>query len=600
MNNESFGRFMFVGAVFSILSIVLVWKIFFIQANEGYGELNDKAKNYEVSRELIYPERGLIYDRWGHILAGNKQVIQLGLDLQDVINPVTIASVLASEAGLNYNDVFAKASTPFDEINSAFIDLRVYVEPETWQRLQDVSQQLNLQASKYKKGTVYPSLRGLVGTPRLIRYYPEHELASNVIGFYTFLNNDGSEDMGAGFYGVEAYYNDLLAGKPQYVTFSLDPGSAQAIPGVISGASVILTIDREIQAMVEEKLDAAVKANKAESGTIVVLNPRNGEIIAMASTPRMDLNKYWKVKDIFPGETPYNRAISQAYEPGSVFKILTMVAAVDSGAVQPDTTMIDSGSIEVGGIRIFNWDRAGHGQVSMQTCMELSLNVCLAWVATQMGNNSFYEYMQRFMVGERTNVDLAGETFFPMRLPGGPMWTQVDLGVNSFGQGLSVTPLQIAMASSAIANKGVMMAPHVAKAIIQDGVQHERPPQSLGQVIKPEAAEALTQMLAQSVRGETYEALDSLTENYSVAGKTGTGEIALPGIGYGTNLTNTSFVGWGPVDDPQYLVYVWIEQPRTSMWGSQVAAPVFRDVVKELVVLLDVPPDKVREEIKRR
>jgi len=305
----------------------------------------------------------------------------------------------------------------------------------------------------------------------------------------------------------------------------------------------------------------------------------------------MDLNKYWDYSKIFQGETPFNRVVSQAYEPGSVYKVLTMASALDKGAVKPDTVFIDTGAIEVGGAYIYNWNSGAWGPQDMQGCMQHSLNVCLAWVATQLGAKDFYSYMQAFGIGHLTGVDMAGENPGRLKIPGDADWYDADLGTNAFGQGVSATPLQMAVAISAVANEGKMMAPHIVRSIIDKGEQFNNEPRVLGIPIKKETAQTLTEMLTRSLEEE---ASDALVEGYRVAGKTGTAEIPTP-YGYSSSATNASFVGWGPVDDPQFLVYVWLEKPTSSPWGSIVASPVFRQVVERLVVLMDIPPDRIRK-----
>ena len=223
----------------------------------------------------------------------------------------------------------------------------------------------------------------------------------------------------------------------------------------------------------------------------------------------------------------------------------------------------------------------------MQGCMQKSINTCLAWVATEMGSQKFYEYMQAFGIGRLTNVDLGGEKIWPLSLPGDSDWYPVQLATNSFGQGVAITPIQLATAISAVANDGKMMKPHVLKAIIQDGQQYNTTPQVMGVPIQPETAHLLNEMLVRSLENESSLAL---VPGYRIAGKTGTAEIPVGGV-YGTESTNASFVGWGPADDPRFLVYVWLEKPGTSPWGSVVAAPLFRDIVTDLVVYLEIPPD---------
>jgi len=230
----------------------------------------------------------------------------------------------------------------------------------------------------------------------------------------------------------------------------------------------------------------------------------------------------------------------------------------------------------------------------MVGCLQHSLNVCLSWVATQLGTEKFYQYLDAFGIGHRTNIDLAGEEVFPLSEPGDPMWYQVNLATNSFGQGVAVTPIQMVMAASSLANDGKMVSPHVLKAYIQNGQQYNTAIQVVGNPISAETAHTITKMLETSLQQESS---DALVEGYSVAGKTGTAEIAVNGQ-YSSNQTNASFVGWGPTDDPQFLVYVWLEKPSSSIWGSVVAAPVFRDVVKQLVVLMNIPPDAERLSLK--
>jgi cell division protein FtsI/penicillin-binding protein 2 len=270
-----------------------------------------------------------------------------------------------------------------------------------------------------------------------------------------------------------------------------------------------------------------------------------------------------------------------------------MASAIDAGAVKPETEFVDNGYIDIGGVTIYNWDRSAWGPQTMVGCLQHSLNVCLSWVATELGDEKFYEYLDNFGIGHRTNIDLAGEEVYPLSEPGDPMWYEVNLATNSFGQGVAVTPIQMIMAASALANDGQMVAPHVLKAYIQDGQQYNTNRQIVGTPITAETAHTVTSMLQQSLLEESS---DALVEGYSIAGKTGTAEIVVNGQ-YSSNQTNASFVGWGPTDDPQFLVYVWLEKPASSIWGSVVAAPVFSDVVQQLVVLMNIPPDDMRKSL---
>ncbi|HAF48099.1 MAG TPA: hypothetical protein DCL08_02525, partial [Anaerolineaceae bacterium] len=434
-----------------------------------------------------------------------------------------------------------------------------------------------------------PSLSGLVWYPMQQRTYPEGTLAANILGFYNYFSRETAQ----GVYGIEEAYNRLLTGKPQSVFMPNDPYLVEALPDIQPGASLVLTIDREIQSMVERTLSDAIEWSGAEGGTIIVADPKTGEILGMASTPYFNPNEYWKYEETFPGITPYNRAIGTTYEPGSVFKVITMAAALDSGVAEPSTTYNDSSGVYwvANSWPIYNWDGGAWGVQDMTGCMQHSLNVCLAHVAVDLlQEDLFYQYLQAFGFGRSTGIDLASEANYPLRLPTNNQWVEIDLATNSFGQGIAVTPIQMVTAISAVANDGMMMTPHVVRSVIDRGQQYDVTPQVINSPISPETAHTLSQMLTIALQEE---ASDALIEGYTIAGKTGTGEIPTE-FGYTSELTNASFVGWGPSDDPQFLVYVWLEKPTISKWGSVVAAPVFRDVVEQLVVLMRIPPDNIR------
>jgi cell division protein FtsI/penicillin-binding protein 2 len=576
-------RLILIGALLSAASLLIVLQMLRIQNSVKHQELSRWAdEQYSYAVENYYPERGNIYDRWGRLLAGNEDVYEIGLLLQYVANPDSIARTLDGVNDLTYKTVLQSASQGYDPKKAIYSVLTDFLPSGVVDVLSEIKQTFEIE-NPLGRDEDKPSLRGLVWYPHLKRSYPENNLASNVVGFYSFRDRQN----GIGYYGVEEYYDDLLAGQPLDTFMPRNPYMLESLPKVPAGASLVLTIDREIQAMVEKKLDDAIKDYEAEYGVVIVMDPRNGEILAMASQPRINLNQYWETEKEFKDRTPFNRAISETYEPGSVFKVLTMAAAFDAGVVDEETIYNDPGRFEYGGSVILNWDRRGHGQQTMQGCMQKSLNVCLAWVAVEkLETQKFYEYMQAFGVGRMTNVDLGGEEIWPLSTPGDSGWYPIQLATNSFGQGVALTPIQMATAVSAVANEGRMMKPHVLKAIIQDGQQYNTSPQVLGVPIQPETARIMTEMLVKSLKNESSLAL---VPGYEIAGKTGTAEIPVEGV-YGTDQTHASFVGWGPADNPQFLVYVWIAKPEKSPWGSVVAAPLFSEIVKELVIYLDIPP----------
>jgi cell division protein FtsI/penicillin-binding protein 2 len=582
-------RIKLVGGAFVLLAVMIAGMIVRIQNTDVMLTLSENLEETYNSNNVrvIEPERGYIYDRWGNLLAGNEEVYEVGfspIEIYNQGNPETVAQDLSGILGLDYNEILTKAKSFETTGNTNYEVIQDFVSPDKIAQLeQKITEYSN--AEKPKKGLA-PTLNGVHWNPHLIRRYPENDLAANILGYFKWYDRQDSE----GVFGLEEQYNSLLSGTAEKIFIPMNPSEIQDIPDVAPGASLILTIDREVQASMQEIAKKAVADNDAESATIIVMQPETGEILAMATTPEFNPNEYWKFGEVFNSATEFDRAISQVYEPGSVFKVLTMAAALDSGAVTPETTFTDTGVYAKWGIPIYNWDRGAWGVQDMTGCMQHSLNVCLAWVADQMGTTTFYQYIDAFGIGKYTGVDLSGEQVYPLAKPGDPNWYPINLGTNSFGQGVAATPIEMITAINAVANNGKMMVPHLVRAYIKDGVQYNIEPRQIRRVIKLETAQTLTNMLANSLEDE---ASSALVEGYRVAGKTGTGEIPTD-TGYETGLTNTSFVGWGPVDDPQFIVYIWIEKPQSSIWGSEVAAPVFAEVVKQLVVDLQIPPDSVR------
>jgi cell division protein FtsI/penicillin-binding protein 2 len=561
------------GLVIAWLAVIV--QIVRIQTSEQAKVFLSQGDRYAGEFQMFYPERGEIYDRNGHLLAGNRTVYEVGVSLRDMEDPGAMASVLSTNLGLSYEEIYKKLTEAPETWE--YVVVQDYVAVDAVEKLRGLIAQLD--------DADDPRLSGLAFKPHLQRSYPENALASNVLGFVT---RDGR-----GYFGIEEKYNDLLAGNPVQVWVPRDPNKATEIPRVPNGTTLVLTINRDLQAKVEAILDQALIDYGARNGTIIVMDPRNGEIFAMAATPRMDLNNYGNYFSLYDDGSQYNRSIGMSYEPGSVLKVLTMAAALDTGTVRPETTFIDTGAIVVGGITIQNWNRDSWGEQNMVGCLQHSLNVCLAWISSQMGTQSFYGYMERFGLGHPTGVDLSGEAAGRLKVPGDGDWYPVDLGTNAFGQGIAVTPLQMLMAASAIANDGKMATPHVLYAMLRDGHQYNVPPQYAGSPISAQTAQTLNEMLAVSLEEESSQAL---LPGYRLAGKTGTAQIPTD-YGYDAWHTNVSFVGWGPVDDPQFIVYVWLETPSASIWASQTAAPVFSKVAEQTVILLNIPPDVVRSQV---
>ena len=581
MRQQYAWRSMLLNGFLAFIATLVVLQMVRIQASAEADAFRDQKNNFAGEYRTYYPERGEIYDRNGHLLAGNRTVYEVGVDLNSVRDPHSIAMAVSVNLGKNYDEIYSEILNP--PAGFSYLVLDTHASPEAVAYLKELKQELNASDNPT------PSLVGLEFSPRLARSYPEDSLASNVLGFVNL--------EGRGYFGVEEKYNDLLAGNPVQVWVPNDPNRAVEIPRIPNGTSLILTINRDLQDAVEEILDQSLYEYGAQHGAIVVMNPKNGEIIAMASTPRMDLNNFQNYGVIYTNASEYNRATGMPYEPGSVMKIFTMAAALDTGLVTPDTTFLDTGEFQIGGVTIKNWDEQAWGLQTMVGCLQHSLNVCMTWLATQLGPQNFYGYLNRFGFGSLTGLDMAGEAAGRLKVPGDADWYPVDLGTNSFGQGVSVTPLQIMAGASAIANQGHMATPHVLYAMLRDGHQFNVPSQYAGSPIKAETAATLTGMLATSLENESSVAL---VPGYRVAGKTGTAQIPTPYGFYDFSQTNASFIGWGPVDDPQFMIYVWLERPITSIWGSETAAPVFSEVAQKTVILLNIPPDSVRLQMATR
>jgi len=585
MRKEFAWRSISLASIFAIIATLIIAQMMRIQVSAEAADFRAQTNHYKGWTETVYPARGEIYDRNRKLLAGNQSVYEIGVTLDTVReeeNAQSIASILAAVTDLEYTDILSQINNAAE--GQVYLRLTDYVPEAQVEELQRIQKEIEEERQNNPE-KVKDNLAGLNFSKHLARSYPEGAIAANVIGFVN--------QIGRGYFGIEENYNDLLAGNSIEVWVPADPNRVEEIPNVPDGTTLILTLDRRLQAETESILDQSLYNYGAQSGTIVIMNPRNGEILAMASTPRMNLESYQNYAVIFDSASEYNRAISMPYEPGSVMKILTMAAALDSGTVTAQTTYTDTGVFPIGGAVIHNWDQEAWGVQDMTGCLEHSLNVCMSWLAVEMGTETFYGYMSKFGIGHPTGIDLSGEAGGRLKIPGDADWYPVDLATNSFGQGVTATPIQIMMAASAVANEGTMVTPHVLYGMVRDGKQYTFPPQEAGSPISRQTAITLNEMLANSIN---YEDSQASIPNYRLAGKTGTAQIPTEYGWYASDVTNASFIGWGPVDDPQFMIYVWLEKPTASTWASETAAPVFAEVAKSTVRLLNIPPDSVRQQ----
>jgi cell division protein FtsI (penicillin-binding protein 3) len=545
-----------VGIAFAAMIIVGRLVAFQVVQGAHWKEMGEELQRINV---IARPDRGLIYDRNGSVLAGNTADYQIG------VSPSLITPNMAEEMATALAPILQK---PRYELLGAlqadepFMMLSGRVSAAVAEAIRELD------------------FNGLQIDPLPRRLYPQGSLACHVLGYVDFDGMGGA--------GVEGYYQQELAGEAASDVRSISPLTPQRSVIAREGSDLVLTIDRAVQYLVEQHLQRAIWEHGARSGTIIVMNPKNGEILAMANYPCYSPFNFYE-------EDPAlltNPAVSRQYEPGSVMKLVTMAAALDSGVVTPSSTYYDSGVLEVGGHRTYNWDRSGPGTIDMTTLLARSLNVGAATIATWMGPETYYTYLERFNFGRPTGIDLMAEASGTMHLPGSPFWTESFIATNAYGQGIAVTPLQMAVSVTPLANGGQLMQPHVVREIHSGGRIYVHEPTVLSQAVSRETANQLNTMAVTAVQRET---LTAQVEGYTIAGKTGTAEIPENGV-YLSDATIGSFIGWLPADDPELLLLIKLDRTTSSQWGSMTAAPVFSELVSELVVLLNIPPDTVRLE----
>ncbi len=418
------------------------------------------------------------------------------------------------------------------------------------------------------------------------RFYPQGTLASQVLGF---LNAERVPVL-----GLERYYRNFLSsdgvGLPpgrQIPRSELDENVLRFLPSG-NGKGLVLTIDRTIQHIIEEELRLGVGLYRAEAGTVIVMDPKTGAILGMANWPAFDGNSF---EDGDP-DTFTNFAISAQFEPGSVFKLITVAAALDIDAVEPSTVFVDTGAIAVEGHIVQNSDRKAVGELNVADAMAHSNNVITVQIAQQVGAETFYDYVTRFGFGADTNIDLSGEVAGQVRNTDAPNWGVSDLATNSFGQGIAVTPIQMICAVAAIANGGKLMRPYIVQSRVVGEYAMVTQPTMVYQVIQPETALRLNDMMVHVVNTGNQMAQVS---GYSVAGKSGTAEIATE-EGYTQDETIASFIGYAPADDPQFVMMVKLDRPDPgiSRWAAYTATPIFSRIAHRLFEHMNIPPDDVR------
>jgi cell division protein FtsI/penicillin-binding protein 2 len=422
------------------------------------------------------------------------------------------------------------------------------------------------------------------------RYYPENDVASNLLGFVRSEN-----DVMTGNYGLEGFFDKELAGTTGYLKSDIGAGSdvgilnGQEYVKAVNGSDLILTIDRSIEFYACEQLKEAAQVHQSDSASLVAVDPKTGAIIAMCNWPDFDPNNYQSVTDLSIFNNPI---VFQQYEPGSVFKAVTMAAALNEGKITPDTTYTDYGFVMEKGWKqpIKNAEAGGHGVVTMTYVLEESLNTGAIFAMQQIGAPTFAKYVQAFGFGVRTGVELESESSGNINNLLVKKINDLDADTASFGQGISVTPLQMLMAYAAIANGGTLMKPYVVKDIVDaSGNKEETKPVTVRQVVSTQTANLLTGMLISDV--ESGNSQKTKIAGYYVAGKTGTAQIPDKG-GYLTNQTIHTFIGFAPADDPKFVMLVKFDNPKDFPYADYTATPLFRTVADFMLQYYQVPKER--------
>ena len=553
---------------FALAFTAMVGRLFKLSIVQHRSYIEAAARQHVVS-EILPPERGRIFFRDKkntlHPAALSRNVATLVAYPRDIKDPPAVIEALAERFGMERTELEKKLGNPDDayeiikkDLSDADIEF-IRKLPGQGLRIEVVSR----------------------------RIYPAGELGAGIIGFASF--DQGKEN---GEYGIEKQYQAALAGEYGFfegefgATGFWVPIGKRILNPKVNGSAVVLTIDRNIQFVLEETLERLIKKWRPELGLAVVLEPESGKILALASRPTFNPNEYSKTKDYSLFRMP---VVDSQFELGSVFKPITMAAALNEGVLQPDTTYNDTGVATFGGATIKNFDGKAHGIQTMTQVLEKSLNTGIVWVEEKLGDFRFLDYIERFGFGAKSGID------FPSEITGNISNLQtgrdIEFATAAFGQGIAVTPLQMAVAVGAIANNGVLMKPYIVDKIIDDsGNETSFFPKPMGAVIRRETSETLTKMLVSTVRSGFENKAG--VKGYFVAGKTGTAQIPLKDRrGYSDEVIHT-FVGYAPAFRPKFLILLQLNKPGGNRFAANTLTPAFHDLAEFILNYYEIPPDE--------
>ena len=549
-----------IGLVLTVAAI-LGWRLFQKQILEHAAYLASAENQYIIKKDLP-AQRGKIYASDMFPLATNIQYYQVLAVPKNIKNPDEVATKLSPLLGISKNEIFILINN-----NKAYIPpLKHGLTEEEGEKIANLT------------------ITGIIILPESSRFYPEEQLASQVLGFVNNLED--------GQYGVEGYFNDELKGYGGQISAEKDifgrPFNIDEKVDPQNGADFVLTLDHSIQYQTEIVLQNAVKKYKADSGSIVIMDPKTGAVLAMAGFPDYNPNKFNEIsgssQDVFN-----NPVISQAWEPGSVFKPLVMAAAINEGKVEPDTEGVFSNVVTVDSYEIHTSTDQAYGQETMTQVLENSDNVAMVWVSEELGKDLEYRYLKDFGFGRKSGIELDTES--PGDVLDVKKWSNAQRATIAFGQGITVTPLQLVNAIASIANGGKLLKPYiVSKISFSDGRVDVRGSQEVKRVLNIDTANKVRDMMVSVV--EYGHGKKAAVAGYKVAGKTGTAQIPAPGGGYYKDRHIGSFAGFAPADDPKFVMLVRLDQPKNVEWAESSAAPTFGEMAKWLLEYFNVPPSQ--------
>ncbi len=464
-------------------------------------------------------------------------------------------------------------------------------ETEIRERISRPGSQYEVIAKRVSEETVSKikslDIKGIQFESENWRYWPENNFLSQVLGFVGF---SGSKRIGQ--YGIEGFFNNGLEGKTGVIETERGLGGtlisfgAKEYTPAINGDDIILTINRSIQYQTETALAAKAKELRAVSGSAIVMETRTGKILAMANWPDFDPNEYSAVKDagVFR-----NQAIQDRYEPGSVIKSFTLAIALDKNKISPDTVYEDTGNLIIDGWTVRNSDSKANGLQTMTQVLEKSLNTGAVFAETQVDKNVFYDYFKYFGFGVPTGIELQGEIAGDLS----NLDSQKDIAYAnaSFGQGIAITPIELITAFSGLVNGGKLMKPYIVDKIIhEDGTEEQTKPETVRQVVSPETSAKISAMMVRVV--ENGHAKKAAIKGYWIGGKTGTAQVPFVDKRGYSDKTIQTFVGFGPLPDPKFIILVKIDEPENARFAESSAVPTFNDIATFLVNYLEIPANR--------